>query len=350
MKNSNSNLDDLIGSGQPIIVQEGGSDKKFIYTLLIILVILFILALGLIAYLGSKYFNKSGVQPVAQAQTQMVQKVDKPIVKEVVQPTKEVEQKVAASKQENGNISKLEAVLQEQEQPKVAPQPQESSMGSTIQKVASASGAKKGLSQEEIAKIAQLVAQELAKSQAKKQQNTSSVTQSSSSSSASVSSDDASLAKALESASADTLKEEKIDVSKINNGGNVQAKGNAKKVDTFNKVVVQENSNSNDELSKLASEIDSILASQDAQKGTTEVANKEEYNKEITTREKEMRYIVVKKGDTLSSIAYKAYGRASAYMKIYKANPDLVKNPNRIYIGMKLRVPMDEEYKAFNKR
>jgi len=57
-----------------------------------------------------------------------------------------------------------------------------------------------------------------------------------------------------------------------------------------------------------------------------------------------MRFIVVKSGDTLSSLALKAYGRSSAYVKIYKANPDLIKNPNRIYIGMRLRVPVDDEY------
>jgi nucleoid-associated protein YgaU len=61
-------------------------------------------------------------------------------------------------------------------------------------------------------------------------------------------------------------------------------------------------------------------------------------------REKALRFIIVKPGDTLGSIARRAYGRASAYVKIYKANPDLLKSPDQIYVGMKLRVPVDEEY------
>ncbi len=61
--------------------------------------------------------------------------------------------------------------------------------------------------------------------------------------------------------------------------------------------------------------------------------------KEIAYRENEMRVIVVKKGDTLSRIAKKAYGDYNAYPKIFSANPEIIKNPDQIYEGMRLRIP-----------
>jgi len=61
--------------------------------------------------------------------------------------------------------------------------------------------------------------------------------------------------------------------------------------------------------------------------------------KELKTRKKEMRIIVVKRGDSLSKIAKRAYGNSKYYYRIIKANPKLQKNPNLIYVGQKLRVP-----------
>jgi nucleoid-associated protein YgaU len=52
-----------------------------------------------------------------------------------------------------------------------------------------------------------------------------------------------------------------------------------------------------------------------------------------------MRVIIVKKGDTLTKIALRAYGKVSAYHKLLDANKDLIKNPNNIYVGQRLRVP-----------
>ena len=61
---------------------------------------------------------------------------------------------------------------------------------------------------------------------------------------------------------------------------------------------------------------------------------------EIATRSNAMRIIVVKKGDTLSKLAQKAYGDKLAYDKIFKANPEIIKNPNEIFIGQKIRIPL----------
>ena len=45
------------------------------------------------------------------------------------------------------------------------------------------------------------------------------------------------------------------------------------------------------------------------------------------------------RGDTLSGIAKKYYGKASLYPKIFEANRDQLDNPDRIKVGQKLRIP-----------
>jgi nucleoid-associated protein YgaU len=48
---------------------------------------------------------------------------------------------------------------------------------------------------------------------------------------------------------------------------------------------------------------------------------------------------VVVKGDTLGKISEKYYGDPSLYKKIFEANRDVIKNPDLIQIGWKLRIP-----------
>jgi hypothetical protein len=47
----------------------------------------------------------------------------------------------------------------------------------------------------------------------------------------------------------------------------------------------------------------------------------------------------VEKGDSLSLIAKKVYGNGRKFYRIYKANEDIIKNQNRIYPGMILKIP-----------
>lgn len=51
------------------------------------------------------------------------------------------------------------------------------------------------------------------------------------------------------------------------------------------------------------------------------------------------RFYEVVSGDTLGKIAQKYYGKASAYMKIFEANRDILSNPDLIKPGQKLRIP-----------
>jgi NitT/TauT family transport system substrate-binding protein len=52
---------------------------------------------------------------------------------------------------------------------------------------------------------------------------------------------------------------------------------------------------------------------------------------------------VVKVGDTLSKLAERFYNSTSKWEKIFEANREILKNPNYIYIGMKLIIPADEQ-------
>jgi nucleoid-associated protein YgaU len=52
---------------------------------------------------------------------------------------------------------------------------------------------------------------------------------------------------------------------------------------------------------------------------------------------------VVKVGDTLSKLAERFYNSTSKWEKIFEANKESLKNPNYIYVGMKLIIPADDQ-------
>ena len=52
-------------------------------------------------------------------------------------------------------------------------------------------------------------------------------------------------------------------------------------------------------------------------------------------------YYEIVSGDTLSGIAKKFYGNANLYMRIFEANREVIKDPDKIYVGQKIRIPID---------
>ncbi len=56
-------------------------------------------------------------------------------------------------------------------------------------------------------------------------------------------------------------------------------------------------------------------------------------------QEPEAKYYEVKKGDTLSKIAKEHYGDANKYPVIFEANKPMLKDPDEIYPGQRLRIP-----------
>jgi len=153
------------------------------------------------------------------------------------------------------------------------------------------------------------------------------------------------LVAALNLAEVDEIDDVEPEVSeKVKNADSVKAKKvkNGKKVDHYNKVVIEKSANSYDDLANLSMQIGDIVNDMKTKKDKSSDYTSS-IKKEVSTRVAEMRVVVVKSGDTLSKIAKRAYGKAMDYPRILKANPDLIKNPNNIYVGQRLRVPMNDK-------
>jgi len=114
-----------------------------------------------------------------------------------------------------------------------------------------------------------------------------------------------------------------------------------KNIDYYNKIVINKPKNetyTNDRLAQLSSELSSAIDSDLSDIESSSYTN--EIIKEIAVRSNEMRTIVVQRGDTLSKIAYRAYGDYDSYVKIFEANPEVIVNPNQIFVGQRLRIPL----------
>lgn len=57
--------------------------------------------------------------------------------------------------------------------------------------------------------------------------------------------------------------------------------------------------------------------------------------------EEKVEFYEIVSGDTLGGIAKKYYGKASLYTRIHEANKELIPDPNKIYPGQKIKIPLD---------
>ena len=73
-------------------------------------------------------------------------------------------------------------------------------------------------------------------------------------------------------------------------------------------------------------------------KGVTEVVAD---NLSAPEPEVRVEYYVIESGDTLSNIAKQLYGNAMDYPKIFEANREVIKDPDLIYPGQKVRISLD---------
>ena len=58
--------------------------------------------------------------------------------------------------------------------------------------------------------------------------------------------------------------------------------------------------------------------------------------------EADVQYYTIESGDTLSKIAKEFLGNAMDYPKIFEANREVIKDPDLIYPGQKIRIPVGE--------
>jgi len=115
-----------------------------------------------------------------------------------------------------------------------------------------------------------------------------------------------------------------------------------KDINHYNKVVINSDEaikRDDEKLSQdLSSKLDDVLGVAMENKDSTDYTRM--ILKELDVRFNEMRVIVVQKGDTLSKIAYRAYGDYDAYPRIFLANPEVIYNPDQIFVGQRLRIPL----------
>ncbi|HSK80766.1 MAG TPA: peptidoglycan-binding protein LysM [Thermoanaerobaculia bacterium] len=73
--------------------------------------------------------------------------------------------------------------------------------------------------------------------------------------------------------------------------------------------------------------------------GNTEGTGSVDDQLKVEKPEPEGQYYEVKSGDSLSKIAKQFYGNANKYPVIFEANKPMLKDPDEIYPGQKLRIP-----------
>jgi len=184
-----------------------------------------------------------------------------------------------------------------------------------------------GMSQEEMALVVELVISQMNKEKEREKEEL----------------DDELYTKKLITQDVDGLwsNSENIDLKKFNIEQIVKQTIALKNVDHYNKIIINKPTDdkyTNDRLTKLSNELSFVIDDDFLDKNSSSYTD--EITKEVAVRSNEMRIIIVQKGDTLSKIAKRAYHNEEDYKKIFKANPEVIKNPNQIFVGQRLRIPI----------
>jgi len=61
---------------------------------------------------------------------------------------------------------------------------------------------------------------------------------------------------------------------------------------------------------------------------------------DVPVESDQMDYYVIESGDTLSKLSKKYYGDAMQYDKIFQANREVIQDPDLIFVGQKIRIPL----------
>lgn len=76
-------------------------------------------------------------------------------------------------------------------------------------------------------------------------------------------------------------------------------------------------------------------------KVTTDIHFTDESDAAEFTGQDNVEYYVIESGDTLSAIAKRYYGNAMDYPRIFDANREVIQDPDLIFVGQKIRIPLD---------
>jgi len=203
------------------------------------------------------------------------------------------------------------------------------------------SGAVGQMSPEDMAKIVQMVTQQMKEQESQKE------TKADSPQDQLTQTDIDNLEASLQEAEVDRLSSASLSTEQIDTTDNHKQASTDETPSTYNKVVVSSSStlsSTSDDLSKLSDEISNVINEEELMGSpmtttSTSSSYTQSLTTEVETRAKEMRYVTVQKGDTLGKIAKRIYGNVMDYKKIYEANPDLLRRADKIYVGQRLRVP-----------
>ncbi len=290
--------------------KEGGKSK----------LLLIFLLLALIGILG--YFVWENLTSIKDKEVAQTQEISPKIEKQT--------SSIVDGKPKESLEVALEKTLQkEEEQQNPVEKEVSSSTAKIVVDIASKTGETK-MSSADIARIVQLVTQQMQVEKKTEEKKSSDIKK-----------EKDSLEASLENVETDTLSSEAPIIS-TTDGSQKKEASIDEKTNTYNKVVVQEsstNADTTDELSQLSMEISNVINSDSDKTTTNSSTYTSSLSQEAESRNKEMRYHIVKKGDTLAGIALKVYGSTKDYIKLYEANPDILRRADRIYIGQRLRVP-----------
>ncbi len=64
-------------------------------------------------------------------------------------------------------------------------------------------------------------------------------------------------------------------------------------------------------------------------------------NQLVPQSDQKVEFYVIQSGDSLSKIAKEYYGNAMDYPKIFEANREVIEDPDLIYPGQKIRIPLE---------
>lgn len=83
----------------------------------------------------------------------------------------------------------------------------------------------------------------------------------------------------------------------------------------------------------------SDTSDEEAEKAIDEAADADTKQADEGSSSEETEFYTIASGDTLSKLAKRYYGDAGKYTVIFDANLEVIKDPNKIYVGQTIRIP-----------
>ncbi len=90
---------------------------------------------------------------------------------------------------------------------------------------------------------------------------------------------------------------------------------------------------------RVADGTSSDTSDEEAEKAIDEAADSDEKQADEDSSSEETEFYTIASGDTLSKLAKRYYGDAGKYTVIFDANLEVIKDPDKIYVGQTIRIP-----------